>query len=142
MVEEVRECVVGNLRRTVRVVDRVYAGALAGSGVGRSQFSMLNVIAARDGLSVGDLGALLDLERSAVFRQLRGLEERGWVQRVRSPEDGRQVLLQLSGAGEQALTELQTRWRAAQDQVVAAFGAERWQALRHELAALQTLVAR
>jgi DNA-binding MarR family transcriptional regulator len=141
-VSEVGECVVGNLRHTVRVVDRVYAAALAGSGVGRSQFSMLNVIAERDGLSVGVLGERLDMERSAVFRQLRGLEERGWVARVRSAEDGRQVLLRLTGAGELGLAALHECWRQAQDQVLEAFGKDRWRALRGELAALQTVVAR
>jgi len=46
-----------------------------------------------------DLASRLRLEKSTVSRLVGLLEGRGWVERSRSPQDGRAVQLRLTGAG-------------------------------------------
>ncbi len=46
-----------------------------------------------------ELASRLRLEKSTVSRLVGILEGRGWVERFRSPEDGRAVELRLTGAG-------------------------------------------
>jgi DNA-binding MarR family transcriptional regulator len=46
-----------------------------------------------------ELASRLRLEKSTVSRLVGLLEGRGWVERSRSPEDGRAVELRLTGAG-------------------------------------------
>ena len=46
-----------------------------------------------------ELASRLRLEKSTVSRLVGMLKDRGWVERSRSPQDGRAVELRLTGAG-------------------------------------------
>ena len=59
-----------------------------------------------------ELAARLRLEKSTVSRLVGMLEKRGWVERARSPEDGRAVELRLTEAGARAASNIAAARRA------------------------------
>lgn len=61
--------------------------------------------------SAKDLGTELDLDSGYLSRLLRGLEERGIILKRPSPEDGRQLLLSLTEAGQEAFNRIDARSR-------------------------------
>lgn len=52
------------------------------------------------GLAQTELAARLRLEKSTISRLVTQLERRGWLDRQRSPRDGRVVLLRLTAQGQ------------------------------------------
>ena len=77
-----------------------------GQPVPISEAHALMELDGQDALAQHVLGARLGLEKSTVSRLVRQLEERGWVDRQRSPADGRVTLLALTSAGRQATDQL------------------------------------
>ncbi len=68
---------------------------------------------ARGGVLVQkDLASRLRLEKSTVSRLVGMLEKRGWVERGRSPEDGRAVELRLTESGARAAAGIAEARRA------------------------------
>jgi MarR family transcriptional regulator, organic hydroperoxide resistance regulator len=63
----------------------------------------LACIAAEPGLSASRLATALGMKRPAVSHVLKGLVERGWVERQRTAADQRAVLLHLTAAGRQTV---------------------------------------
>jgi DNA-binding MarR family transcriptional regulator len=61
---------------------------------------------AKEELSQNDLVQCLNLAKSSVSRMVDKLVERGWIQRERSPLDGRVWLLSLTDAGKQTAVTL------------------------------------
>lgn len=70
-----------------------------GQPVSVSEAHALMELARAEPLSQGELVGRLQLEKSTVSRLVSRLEQRRWVERERSPEDGRAVLLRLTGEG-------------------------------------------
>lgn len=71
-----------------------------------SEAHALTDLARADGLHQKDLCTSLALEKSTVSRLVSKLETRGWVQRAPDPDDGRAVLLSLTGAGRRAADQI------------------------------------
>lgn len=71
-------------------------------------------------LSQNELAARLQLEKSTVSRLVGILENRGWVARARSAQDGRARELRLTAAGQQMATDLAEARRTKFARVLAA----------------------
>ena len=56
-----------------------------------------------DTLSLGELAQMAAVSPATISRTVTTLEERGWVERTNSPEDGRVVLVRLTDQGEAVL---------------------------------------
>lgn len=120
--EEIVE-LAAELRRVLLVSSRILRSKTSSDAVSASQFSVLAYLQ-RAGESTP--GALADFEHVSppVMTRIVGrLEEAGLVQRAAHPDDGRQVLVRLTAAGEQ---------------VVLAGRAERHEWLRARLEAVTT----
>ena len=59
-----------------------------------------------------ELASRLRLEKSTVSRLVGMLEDRGWVERSRSPQDGRALELRLTGAGKRTAENIAEARRA------------------------------
>jgi DNA-binding MarR family transcriptional regulator/GNAT superfamily N-acetyltransferase len=86
-----------------------------------SPFSLAEVrvlyeVAHRESPSASDLGRDLRLDAGYLSRLLRGLEQRGLIERAPSPTDGRQSLLRLTPQGRTTFDDLDAR---ARDEVAA-----------------------
>ncbi|GAA3591175.1 MarR family transcriptional regulator [Klugiella xanthotipulae] len=68
--------------------------------------TVLRWVAANEPAQAGQVAATLDMDKSAVSRQLRALRDFGLVEGEPDPEDGRAMLLRLTPAGRTQLDKL------------------------------------
>ncbi len=100
-------------RRSARSITRLYDRHLAPAGLSSSQFSILAVLARREGLSIADLASAMVMERTTLMRAMARLEADGLI--ARRPSDRqRGHSLFLSDAGRAKLRSTAPYWRAAQ----------------------------
>ncbi len=74
-----RTCACSALRHASRAVTQHYERHFRGSGLRATQFTILATLAQTGPLSISDLSATLGLERTTLSRNLRLLENKGWV---------------------------------------------------------------
>src|SRR6476659_2909142 len=89
------DCVCGNLRMAARAVSSVYDRHLRDAGLQASQMAVLWAVAGQNGASVKDIAAKLAMHDTALVRNLRVLESRGWVA-IEVGADRRQRLVTLT----------------------------------------------
>jgi DNA-binding MarR family transcriptional regulator len=78
----------------------------------RSQVYLLRLLDRRGALSMSELANSLGITMSGCTAQVDRVVEAGWVERRRDPTDRRVVLVDVSPAGEQMLTQIrETRAR-------------------------------
>lgn len=86
--------------------------SIGASGATTQQWAVLGALVRppvhEKGMSVKDLIAFLMLSRQNLTAVLDRLEARGWVERVKDPEDGRSRLIRLTAAGNRTWDEMQS----------------------------------
>lgn len=109
------------LLRTASVVSRRFARVVEPHGLSLAQYNVLRILrgAGPDGLPTLAIRDRMIDEGSTVTRLLDKLEQAGLVTRDRSRPDRRQVLCQISPAGEALLAKLDPEVDAADDAVMA-----------------------
>jgi DNA-binding MarR family transcriptional regulator len=75
------------------------------------QFGALNLLQLHPGIDQRTLGEHLKLDRSTITDVCRRLQQRGYIERERDPEDRRRNILHLTPLGLEVVTELQPRAR-------------------------------
>src|SRR5713226_2441782 len=117
-------CNCSALRQAARHVTRLYDDALAPTGLGVNQFSILARLSLVGPRTIQDLARLLVMDRSTLGHLLRPLEKRALVQLDISERDRRNRLVALTQAGKAAVARAGPRWAAAQRQFESTFGKE------------------
>src|SRR6267378_2079804 len=117
-------CNCGALRQAARRVTRLYDDALAPTGLGVNQFSILARLSLVGPSTIQDLARLLVMDRSTLGHLLRPLEKRGFVKLEVSEHDRRSRLVALTQAGKAAVDKARPRWAAAQRRFESTFGKE------------------
>jgi DNA-binding MarR family transcriptional regulator/GNAT superfamily N-acetyltransferase len=105
---------IGAVRRFNRFFTRqigVLREGLLHSPYSLTEARIIYEIAHRDVVTAADLGRELGLDAGYLSRMVSRLEQRGLLDRLPSESDGRQRLLRLTPAGEQAFTLLDQRAR-------------------------------
>lgn len=94
--------IIGRVSRLSRGIDRQLKTAFDRHGIEAWEYDVLAALR-RTGapfeLTAGDLLAALMITSGAVTNRIDRLQQRGFVRRVKSPADGRVVLVQLTTAG-------------------------------------------
>jgi DNA-binding MarR family transcriptional regulator len=115
------ECVATRVQMLGRAVTRLYDDALRPHGVTAAQLAMLVTIVTSDPpVHAAGLSAKLDVEKSSLSRNLRRMEERGWI---RSSGRARVTSLEATPRGLSLLSACYPAWRAAQSRVTGVAGA-------------------
>jgi len=117
-------CNCAALRQAARRVTKIYDDALAPSGLGVNQFSILARLSLVGPSTIQDLARLLVMDRSTLGHLLRPLEKRGLVTLKISDQDRRSRILALTPAGEAAVARARPLWAAAQRRFEGTFGKE------------------
>ena len=105
---EIREELAPRLRWTItRLARRLRQEA--GTDLGPSQVAALATIERRGPLSPSELAELEHIKRPTATRILRHLDEAGFVERVKDPEDGRGFILSITTSGRTHLRRLRAR---------------------------------
>ena len=121
-------CVAFNLRKSARVVGRLYEQEMRDAPIKGPLFSLLAIINKRGAATITGLAKDIGLDRTTLTRNLKPLEKRGLI-RIAQKEK-RSKVVSLLPKGEAALRESLIRWRKAQDKVVRALGEDRWTRMR------------
>ncbi|WP_251039396.1 MarR family winged helix-turn-helix transcriptional regulator [Arthrobacter sp. ISL-72] len=118
------------LSLAARLVQRRQDDALAPLGLTRA------AVIALDGIATGprnqeQLAAIVDVKSQTLGKVLTRLQDRGLLTRTRHPSDRRQLIVELTGAGEAALAAAR---KAEIDAFPADMDPEDWRILQEELA--------
>ena len=112
-----RTCLSASLRRTERLVTRVYDEHLRAAGVTAVQLPMLASIAAQESPTLRMLTEQLELERSTLSRNLALLRRRGLIKLGPSsgPKPG---LITLTAKGRATLARAHEEWQKAHQELM------------------------
>ena len=117
-------CNCSALRQAARRVTRLYDDALAPTGLGVNQYSIVARLARVGPSTIRDLARRLVMDRSTLGHLLRPLEKRGLVRLHVAEQDGRSRVASLTPAGQAAVAKGRPLWAQAQRRFARAFGAE------------------
>lgn len=87
------------LHSAAHSIHAAYAPLLEPLGLTYPQYLVVSALQARDGQTVGQLGADLRLESNTLTPLLKRMEAAGWLTRRRAETDERQVIIRLTDAG-------------------------------------------
>ena len=104
-------CAGFKLRMLNRIVNSLYGEELAPYNLTLSQLNMLTVIVQAGPLSPARIGKAIHLERSTLSRNLKLLDEAGWI-RIKSA--GRGLEVEITKSGEALYEKCIVGWRKAQ----------------------------
>ena len=128
-------CMCHKARMAARAVTRSYDDALRPTGLRATQLSVLAAVGARGALSIKSLADFMGMDRTTLTRNLRPLEERGYV--VLAPEGHhRSRMLTLTAVGKNALEKALPYWESAQGIVKRHLGGREWPVVQQALAML------
>jgi DNA-binding MarR family transcriptional regulator len=119
---EPEACNCSALRQAARRVTRLYDDALAPTGLGVNQYSILFRLSRAGPSTIQDLARLLVMDRSTLGHLLRPLEKRGLVKLQVSAQDARSRVIALTPAGRAAVAKGRPLWAKAQQRFASAFG--------------------
>jgi DNA-binding MarR family transcriptional regulator len=109
---EVRDtCLCLHLQRAARAVARRFDAALRPLGLTSGQFSLLMSLNRPQPASIGDVSALLAMDRTTMTANLKPLERRGLVRVTADDADKRTRRLTLTPAGRALLGAAVPVWR-------------------------------
>jgi DNA-binding MarR family transcriptional regulator len=114
--EACRSCACSALRHASRAVTQHYERHFRGSGLRATQFTVLATLAQTGPLSISELSAKLGLERTTLSRNLRLIEDKGWVAAI-AHGDQRVRRMALTPKGRKKAVAALPVWRRAQASV-------------------------
>lgn len=134
---ELAECWAFAVRRAERAVTRRFNDALRGSPLRATQLTLLAAVQAERRVSVGELARRVGVEPTTLTRNLRVLEDRGFVE-VTAGGDRRTRLVSITPSGRDVVLEALPAWRRAQAELSNVIGSDR-EVLRQLLSRLERL---
>lgn len=123
-----RGCTNLKLRQATRLVTQHYDNEVSKTGLKITQYSLLSHVINLGPVRPGDLARALRMDASTLTRNLRPLQDAGWVE-VAAGGDARSRSVQITDAGRAKRQEAQRHWRVAQDGLNERLGADRVMAL-------------
>lgn len=117
-------CVGFNLRKTSRLLIRLYDQAFKTVGLRGTQFSLLMAAAHYEDATIGELSQPLGMERSTLSRNIIVLQKKGLVT-VDEGEDRRQQRIRITDKGISVLREALPLWERVQESIASQMGEER-----------------
>ncbi|MBN9555624.1 MAG: winged helix-turn-helix transcriptional regulator [Alphaproteobacteria bacterium] len=129
----IRDCNCASLRKAARRLTSFYDSQLQPSGLRATQFAILALVNEMEEVSVNLIAERLGLDRTTAGKNLRPLEQAGFIEVVSARHDARQRAISVTRAGHAALKTAVPLWRQAQSRFEAANGADKAAMLRETL---------
>jgi len=107
------KCLCLHVQRAARALARRFDEALRPVGLTQGQFSLLISLNRPEPPTMGDVAALLALDRTTLTANLKPLERRGLVKVKVDPDDKRSRRLTLTAAGKARLAAAAPIWKRA-----------------------------
>jgi|SRR5690606_10823611 DNA-binding MarR family transcriptional regulator len=112
-------CLCLHAQRAARALARRFDLALAPVGLTSGQFSLLMSLNRPEPPKMGDVAALLAMDRTTLTANLKPLERKGFVEVAVDPADRRARLLRLTREGRKALAAAVPIWRRIHGEIEA-----------------------
>ncbi|WP_163861626.1 MarR family winged helix-turn-helix transcriptional regulator [Myxococcus eversor] len=109
------------------MVTRMYDDALRPVNLRTTQFSVLSYLIQNGDMRVRDLSEGLLLEETTLTRNLRPLEQHGWVT-LRAGTDRREKYVSVTRAGRAVITKAAPLWESVQERLRQRVSATTWDA--------------
>ena len=122
-----KDCVAMRARYLNRSLTSIYDDAFRPLGITASQVNMLVALIKQGSPSPGELGNLLNIEKSTISRNLERMRKAGWIDITTS---GRTHAVEATSEGKQLLVEVMPAWKEAQQAADALLGSDGSQAIR------------
>lgn len=132
-------CHCTNLRRASRAITQYYDEMLEPSGLKVTQYGLLNHIRRLGPLTMNELSQAMRLERTTLVRNLKPLEQMGYVASFAS-KISQAKQLNLTEKGAQALAAAAPYWNQAQQQLSELVTEEEEQLFKRVLRKIESLV--
>ena len=132
-------CVGNNLRKISRAVTQAYDEALRPSGVTVAQFSTLGTLHESGPLSINQLAAAMDLDRTTLARNVKIMARDELVEIKPSAQDKRVKEIHLTRNGQLALETAAPLWLQVQTRFVNGLGQDQLAMLMGGFTTLHTL---
>ncbi len=140
----VDSCMCTNLRKTSRLITRLYDVRLKPSGININQLALLLTI---DGLRHGDaipslteVGEAMAMDSSTLSRNLRVLENQGFIVLIPDTDNRTKKTVAITEEGNIALQQAFPLWMDIQQEVQEKMGKESFQELIDLLQKLETIL--
>ncbi|MFQ5741371.1 MAG: MarR family winged helix-turn-helix transcriptional regulator [Acidobacteriota bacterium] len=114
-------CVADKFRLLNRVITQLYDQALRPTGMTTSQMNILTVVAKYGETAPHQVRDWLHMEKSTLSRNVRRLQQNGWLT-VHQSDKGRTHSLKLTSKGSRALRKGLPLWESAQKEAEAILG--------------------
>ena len=111
------------VRMLNRLVSRIYDDELREHGIRFSQLNILTIIAMKGPIERSEVGRILAIEKSTLSRNVRLMEENGWLTTASTDRSHAQPLI-LTRDGKQLYQRASASWTAAQKKVKTLLGAQ------------------
>lgn len=118
------------LRQASRYLTALYDRALSGVGLRATQFSILYKLSLQDSILIGELAALMAMDRTTLSANLKPMERDGLVEIMPSEADRRGKDVRLTALGMQNYRRAFPLWQAVQDDFERAYGIKEAKSLR------------
>lgn len=99
----------GHLARRLQQAHHLLWNTMVSEEITSPQFAVLNALVAEPGLDQRTVGERVGLDRSTIAEVVSRLIRRGYLDKVRDPQDGRRYLLRLTDDGLRAHRKLSVR---------------------------------
>jgi DNA-binding MarR family transcriptional regulator len=118
-------CACASVRRTARAVTHLYDATLRAHGIEGPQFALLAMLKRFGDCNQAELGRRFDLDKTTLSRNLRLLEQKGWIE-FKTGRDARERCVTLTAAGRRRLAAARPAWRQAQNALRSAMQGADW----------------
>ncbi|MFF0222907.1 MarR family winged helix-turn-helix transcriptional regulator [Streptomyces sp. NPDC004629] len=99
----------GHLARRLQQAHHLLWNTMVSEEITSPQFAVLNTLVAEPGLDQRTVGDRVGLDRSTIAEVISRLIRRGFLDKVRDPQDGRRFLLRLTDDGARVHRKLTVR---------------------------------
>jgi len=127
-----RPCACTSVRKTARVLARLFDAALADSGLNITQLAVMRAVLRHPHEPLSRVAEDLAMDRTSLYRALAGLAKQHWVT-LSDGADSRSRIAAVTRPGQAALARAEPGWNSTQQAVIERFGAAQWQCLVAEL---------
>ena len=93
-------------------------------GINPGQAWLLDVVSRFGPVKQVEAASILNVKLPAVSRMVKGMQKEGLVNRVRSKEDDRIILLTLTAKGESYIPGIREAWNQVEEQMMKGFSLE------------------
>ena len=108
-----------------RKVTDIYDEHLKDAGVTLPQFSLLRRLGREEEVNMNGFAKLAGLERTTLLRNMRPLQEAGFIQVSQDPSDARQKRIRLTARGRKVVAKAMPMWESAQTHIEEVLGSRR-----------------